>query len=92
MCVSCLRMILFTLQGRLFTDNFYVCFVCLLSQKTGKQLESDIVNPKNRFLWEKCQFSQLRSAHRYALHLGLLSLFSNCRVVQAKLLHKLKPV
>lgn len=75
MCVSYLRLMLFTLQGRIFADNFYMFFVCLLSQKTGKQLESDIVNPKNRFLWEKCQFSQLRSVHRYDLHLGLLSVF-----------------
>ncbi|XP_027877520.1 embryonic polyadenylate-binding protein B-like isoform X1 [Xiphophorus couchianus] len=48
-----------TMNGMLLNDRKV--------QKTGKK-ESGIVNPKDRFLWEKCQFSQLRSANRFVGH------------------------
>ncbi|KAM6925403.1 polyadenylate-binding protein 1-like isoform 2-T2 [Xenentodon cancila] len=40
-----------TMNGMLLNDRKV--------QKAGKQLESGIINPKDHFLWEKCQFSQL---------------------------------
>ncbi|XP_017264865.1 embryonic polyadenylate-binding protein B-like isoform X2 [Kryptolebias marmoratus] len=41
-----------TMNGMLLNDRKV--------RKTGKQLESGIANPKKHFLWEKCQFSELR--------------------------------